>query len=429
MIKAVPVMSILLFALQTAAPGEAQSTSRTPLFRGLFGPTDTDQTRPRRLDATWSLYSAEDDNSFLATDTDILDAALQSRRWYSGATISLAYMRRPPRTVFKLNVSAATRYYPDLHRVVTTRQSGGVSVDHYLASDWRLHVSGDAGFTPFYQVLLSPSAPGLSSPDIVTPAADYAVSKQHAMLYGSFVGLTHTYSDRADLAFNYGLRYTQLSGSPDVSTQRGGGQFTYLLNRGIGLRLGYAYGVATTGSTASAIRNNDIDVGLNYGRTFSPSARTSFSFGSGSSIISSGDGRHFRVTGSGRLRRRLSPRWTTDLTYDRGLQVPEGATRPFFSDSMTGSLNGYFSKRISLHAQPTYSHGVVGFQGKTNAYNSWASTTRIDVALSRQVALYAEHFYYRYQFANGVDLPSLLIMGTTRQGARAGLTVWTPLVR
>ena len=251
------------------------------------------------------------------------------------------------------------------------------------------------------------------------------------MQYGSVVGLTHTYSEKSALVFNYGLHYTQVCAAPDSNSQRAGALFTQLLTKDIGLRVGYAYGVAATGTdpTAAPIRNQDIDLGLSYGRTFAPSVRTSFGFSTGSTIVSSDDGRHFRLTGSGRLSRQLSPLWTAQITFDRGLQVPDGATRPFFADNVGGSVRGYFNQRISLRLQPSYSHGVVGFAGKTNSYDSVTSSARLDVALTHQLALYGEHFYYRYQFASAAGLPGLLTMGLKRQGARVGLTLWTPLVR
>ena len=423
---------MVLMVLAAARSAGAQGATRPlPLFQGLFGPTDAEQTRPRQLDLHWSLYNAADDNTFLATDADILDAALQSRQWYSGVGLSLQYVRRPPRRVLTLNAMAASRYYPDLRRIMTTRYGGGMTLDALPVRDWRVQVANSASFSPFYQVVLAPSAAGLFTPETPEPSADTAVSRQHAMQYGSFVGVTHTYSARSSLAFNYGLRYTQVFEAPDSSSQRGGVSFTHGIAKGIGLRLGYAYGIAFNGvdRTVAPIRNQDIDVGVNYGRTFSPSRRTSFGFTTGSSIISSGDGSHFRLTGSARLSRRLAPRWTTQVLYDRGLQVPDGATRPFFSDAVAGTLTGYFSRRVSLRVQPTFSHGVVGFTGQTNSYNSYSSTTRLEAAMSHRLALYVEHFYYTYAFANGVGLPALLTSGLNRQGIRAGLTLWTPLVQ
>lgn len=429
----VRVISLIVLALQPAQQAAAQSTSSRPLpvFHGLFGPTEDEQTRPRKLDVNWSLYEAQDDNAFLATGTDILDSSLQPRRLYSGATISMLYTRRPPHRILTFSATSAGRYYSDLRRIVTTRYGGGMALDSTLTPSWRMQLSTDASFSPFYQVVLAPNAQAFSTEDALPPTSDNAVARQHAMQYGSALGLTRSYGARSMLAFNYGLRYSQVFEAPDSSSQRGGVSYTRLIANGIGLRLGYAYGVAVANAApaTATIRNQDIDIGLNYGRSFSPSKRTSLSFSSGSSIISMGEGAQWRLTGSARLTRRLAPRWSSAVLYDRGLQVPEGATHPFFSDTVAANVSGYFSRRANLRIQPSYSHGVVGLTGDTNSYNSYSATTRLEVGMTHRLALYAEHFYYWYQFASGAGLPPLLQSRVNRQGARVGLTLWTPLVQ
>jgi hypothetical protein len=424
------LVGVLLLVLLSARVGSAQSSRKPRAFPALFGPTESELTRPVRLDVSCSVYDAADDNSFLTNDTDVLDPTLQSNRWYTGANIALAYNRKPHRNALSLNLASSARYYADLHQVVTTRHSGAVSLDLYPATDWRLQLSDSASYSPYYQVVFGPSAGALWGGDV--PVSDDAsVAVQHAMQYASFVGLSHNFGPQTALNLNYGVRYTDVFGGFDSNSQRAGFQFTHGLTKDIGVRIGYAYGIAVTGldRTAAPIRNNDLDLGLSYGRTFSPSVRTSFSFASGSTIVSSGDGRHFRVTGSGRLTRRLTPTWTALVTYDRGLSVPDGATRPFFSDTIAGNIGGYVGRRVSLRVQPSYSHGVVGFEGDTNPYNSYSTTARAEIALGRRLALYAEHFYYRYRFASQAGLPALLIAGVDRQGARIGLTLWAPLVR
>jgi hypothetical protein len=414
----------LVVVLLAAGTGSAQT--RAPrLFDGMFGPTPAELKRPVRMDLTCSIYDAPDDNTVLTTDSDL------SNHWYTGATATLAASRRLPHSQLTFNLASAGRFYPDLHQLVTMRHAGTVSFDTSPAKDWRVQMAGTTSFSPLYQVVFAPSSGAVWAPESQPALDDLGVSRQRAMQYGSMMGVTHSYSDTTRLSLNYGGHYTQVLEGPDSYSQRAGFQFNHALTRDFGLRLGYAYGVSATGAdpTAVPIRNNDIDLGIVYGRSFTPSAHTSFNFSTGSTVVSSAEGRHFRVTGSGRLVRRLSPLWTANLTYDRGLQVPDGATRPFFSDAIGGLITGYVSHRVSFRAQPSFAHGVVGFVGRTNSYNSYANTTRLDIALNRRLALFTEHVLYRYQFANGIGLPSQLTSGVNRQTARVGLTLWTPLVR
>ena len=391
----VRLLAALAIAVIAAPPASAQSTGSRPLpvFRGLFGPDDRESTRPTSFDLNWTVYSAQDDNTFLATDADVLDAPLQANRIYTGATVSAVYKRRPKRGVFSISGSSAGRYYQDLREIVTTRYSGAMTLDSLLAKNWRLQLAESASFSPIFQIAVSPVAPEV--PDALAPApvtgpppGDEAVARQHAVQYGSFVGVTHTISDRTSLAWNYGARYTQVfEGGSDTNTQRGGVSYVHGLTKYVGLRLGYAYGVAVAGPAALPIKSQDLDVGLSYGRAFAPSRRTTFGFSSGSSFVSEGDGSlHYVIT-------------------------------------------GYLTGRPSVRLQPQYSHGVVGLSGVTNPYNSGSSTTRLEMAISHHLAVYIEHFYYRYRFASGVGLPPMLMSSVDRQGARVGLTVWTPLVQ
>jgi len=424
--------ALLLVLLSARGSSAQQTTARKPRpFPALFGPTEAELNRPRRLYLSCSIYDAVDDNSFLSNDTDVLDPTLQANRWYTGANVSLAYTSKPRRNLISLNLSSSARYYSDLHEVVTTRHSGAFSIDLQPALDWRLQLSSTASYSPYYDVVLGPTGQGLSSADMPPVSEDASVSKQHAMQYGSFVGVTHNFAPETMLALNYGVRYRQIFEGADTDTQRAGVQFTHRIAKDVALKMGYGYGLATTGGGPAArpIRNNDLDVGLNYGKTFAPSVRTSISFTTGSTIVSAEDGQHFRVTGSGRLMRRLSPTWTAMLTYDRGLQVPDGATRPFFSDTVGAMLGGYVGRRVNVRLQPNYSHGVVGFGADVNPYDAYTATSRIEIAISRRLALYGEHFFYRYRFASDAGLPAQLMPSVDRQGARVGLTLWAPIVR
>jgi hypothetical protein len=250
------------------------------------------------------------------------------------------------------------------------------------------------------------------------------------MRYESSLGAIRKFGEKTELTLNYGGHYTQVFTAQDFHTQRASFLVNRALNRDFSLRVGYAYGTSTTfdDPTAVPIRNNDIDLGIDYGRAFLPSDRTSFTFSTGSTIVSSIEGRHLRFIGSGRLMTRLSPLWTAHLSYLRGVEVPDGSIHPFYSDTVGAALTGFVNRRISVRVEPSYAHGVVGSLG-TNSYDSYMSTARLDFALNRRLALFTEHLYYRYQFENGIGLPGQLPSGLNRQTVRVGLTLWTPLVR
>jgi hypothetical protein len=432
---AVRLTSVMALVLSMARVGYGQQREPVKPFHGLFGPTETEQMRPRQLDVNWSLYGAQDDNTFLSNETDILDATLQNDRMYSGASVSLAYTRRPPRKVLTVTAASSARYYPDLQRLVSTRYGGGVMFEVIPAERWTVQTTGSASYSPYYTVVLG-TAP-VSGLDLVGPSADYAASRQDSMTYGSYLGAKRTFSPTSSLSLSYGLRYMHFLGASQFADQRAGFRYTRAVSKSFSLNLGYQQSAVTPvrGSQQGgvfeerAVYGSNVDIGLGYNRTLFSSSRTTLSFASGTSTVTTADGSQFLVTGSARLMRQLTRLWTAQLFYDRGVQVPEGTTRPFFADTVNGSLAGYVNSRVMFRVLPSYSRGTVGVGALSNPYDSLSNTTRLEIALGRQVALYVEHFYYRYAFANNADLPPMLAGGLNRKGARVGLTLWTPVIR
>lgn len=426
--KPIRIVSILLLVLPTAWPAFAQARSGTSRpFRGLFGPREIDERRPQKLDLTLSVYAAFEDNSRFTTESEVFDATLQARRPYQGVQAALSFTRRRPRSLITFNGSSALRYYSDLHRATTAKHGGGIGVEFLRSSRWKFQLSQNAAYSPYYQLALGLSAPRLSGPDIPMASPDYSVWREQVMVWGSFAGVTYSPSRRAEVTLNAGRQYTDFFTGPDFSALSAGARFTYQLAPDVGLRLGYANG-SDTRSGLNPIRNHNLDLGLEYKRAFSFTRRTSFGFTSGSTMVSTDDGRHVQLTGSARLSRQLSPRWTSQIVYERGLQVLETAPRPFFSGTISGNLSGYCTPRITLRWLPVYTRGVdVADDSKT--YTSYSSQARLDTAVSRYWAVYVEHFYYEYRFSAGADLPSVLKAGLVRRGVRAGLTLWTPLIR
>ena len=119
--QAVRIAAGIALVLCTARAGYGQSASNPRTFHGLFGPAQNDQSRPSQLDLNWSFYGAQDvDETGLLN----LDAALPANQVYSGANMTLAYTRRGLHKTLTFNGMSATRYYPDLKRIVSSQYSG-----------------------------------------------------------------------------------------------------------------------------------------------------------------------------------------------------------------------------------------------------------------------------------------------------------------
>jgi len=425
---ALRIASAIALVLSAARVGYGQSAARPRSFHGLFGPAENDESRPSQLDLTWSLYGAAD-----VDDTGLLDldAALPANQTYSGANLSLAYSRRRLHKALTFNATSATRYYPDLQRIVSTRYNADVMFTATPAERWQVQTAGTVSYSPFYQVMLGASSPALPGSAPAAPSLDYAASRQESMTYGSYLGARRMFSPGSSMNMSYEMRYTQFLGAAEYADQRAEFRYTKAVSKGFALNLGYRQSAVTPvrGSTEQAIYGRNVDVGLGYNRALFGSSRTMVGFNTGTSTVSTGAGSQFMMTGSARLMRQVSRLWTAQLLYDRGVQVPDGTFRPFFSNTVTGSISGYFNRRVMFRAFPSYARGTAGIGAQSNPYDSLSSTTRLEVGLARRVAVYVEHFYYRYAFANNTDLPPMLVGGLNRNGARVGLTLWTPVIR
>jgi hypothetical protein len=427
------LLGMVVSTIGLSAPVFAQSSEpETPtahVFRGLFGPTAADERHPPVVNFTLLAYAAADDNSRFASASDVADEALQSRRIYEGAQAGLGFLRRRPRSVLRVDGSSALRYYSDLNRVATQKHSGSIGLEYVLSHRAKVQLAQSASFSPYYQLVLGRPLGALNAPDVAPATGDYSVARQKQMVYGSSAVLSYTAGTHSALTVGYAGQHTDFFDSQDFHSQRAAARYTHEVAAGIGLRLGYGFGVDSFGGSTST-HNHDLDFGIDYGRALAISSRTVLGFTSGTTMVATSGGRQVQVIGSAQLRHQLSrsTRWNAQVAYDRGLQVIESVPRPFIADTVTAGINGYISRRISLRVLPSFATGVDVGDDQLR-YHSFLEQTRLDMAISRNWAAYVEHFYYRYQFPATATLPAVLSAGLNRQGLRVGLSLWTPIAR
>lgn len=428
MTKFLRIGNLVLAALVAGGASAAgqQAPSRSPqVFRGVFGPTESEEKLHERLFLNLSVYGAADDGSAFATGTEIGDSALQAGRFYQGAQTQLAFRRERSRSMFSVDGSSALRYYPGLRDVTTSLHSGNVTVDLLTAPRWRVHLDGGASYSPYFQLQLG--QPQVDGPTMAAPAGqDFSVARQKVIGYGGGASVTWLPDRSSEVLFAGGGRYSQFLDGPDFAARSARVRYTRRLSRDFSLRLGYGDGVEGRNDAGYA-RVRNIDAGLNYSRGIVLSPGTSIGFSSGSAIVSTGGGQHFTMLGSAFLKHLVSPRWTAQAGVNRSLQSIPTTPRPFVTDTANGTLSGYLTRRATLRVVPAYAQGV-DVALKSARYRSYSNQTRFEFAISRFWAISVEHFYYRYQFSAAADLSSGLPR-LTRQGARAGLTLWAPVVR
>jgi len=115
------------------------------------------------------------------------------------------------------------------------------------------------------------------------------------------------------------------------------------------------------------------------------------------------------------------------VAFNRGLGFVQGLYQPYFSNAVSASLSGLFTRRLHGSIDGSYNDGQIGVVGQGNGLNAYAGSERLRFALNRITAVYGEYTAYRYRFASAADVVPGLPTHLNRQGVRAGLTLWLPL--
>ena len=414
------VGSVTAFAqAQAQAPGQAPPTV-IHVYRGLYGPTEVEDSLPERLFFTLSTYGASDDSTVFG-EADISDVSLQSRRFYEGAQTRLSLRRQRARSLINFETTSALRYYAGLNDVTTTQHGGTLAAQFALSPRVKFQMGLAGSYSPYYEFQPGQGSSGTSP----SPEQDFSISRQRTIGYGALGSLTFLTSRHSEFTVDGGGRYTQFLGAPDFLSHTLGARFTKRMSRDVSLVLGYSSGVLGR-SDGPSTTTSTIDAGINYNRGFMVSPRTSIGFSTGSAILGGPRGQRIELVGSAFLKHQLSGRWTTQLAFARGLQTIDTAPRPFIGETVTGSFSGYLTRRIGVRLAPSYGHGT-DITANTGNYRSYSNQARIDVAFSRFWAVYVEHFFYNYRMTGGAGIS--LPPGLDRQGVRIGLVLWAPLVR
>jgi hypothetical protein len=135
----------------------------------------------------------------------------------------------------------------------------------------------------------------------------------------------------------------------------------------------------------------------------------------------------WETVGHARARIDIGRSWSAQGSYERGYELRQGYTVPFFRDDVSATVGGYIGRRFDLVFSAGYSTGVLGLTVE-NPYESWDGSVQARYALTSTAAVIASYLRYYYEF----DRPNLLPQGfapnNDRQVFRVGLTFWLPLV-
>jgi hypothetical protein len=418
-----------LLAQQAPAPQQAAGP-----FRGLFGPGPTGADRPELLDVTASVFGAYDGNTYSEGAIPNFDPGLQVGGGFAVIQAEMAYARRGKHISFNLSGGGPYRYYFDRPELSGATPWVSAALSGSLGPRTRFNVSQGVAYIPYYGFGVFPGlAASLSPGQLVVGSADYALYRRPSYAYTTAAGLDRSLSQRSSVSAIFTLRYVDFQqGGQSLKDQSIGATYFHSMGQNLRLRAGYAYRRGDYGLLSlegRLFQGHDIDVGIDYNRALDRSQRTTFGLSTGSTITVTPVQNYYNVLASAYLNRSLGRTWDVRFDYRRGLQLVEGFERPFFTDTVALSTGGYVGPKLEMGGSFGYTAGGLGFDVFAQGFGTLTGTGRVRVGLARHLALFAEYVYYHYLFDQGTLLPPGVPQGLDRNGIRAGVTVWVPLLK
>jgi len=407
-----------------ASPAMAQRVAGP--YAGALGGPPADN-RVQGLDFGGSIFGAWDQNNLPAsTDSESGDPRLRESGASAGLSGTLSYDRRGDRARFRLNGGATAQRYstsPDL----IAAYNAGTSISAGLGSRANFSASLGAAYSPFLQ--FSPfggSVVGDSGG--LTGGFNYAAVAERNLALDASTGLTVSFTPRTSLYLAATGRDWRILDTPadSLRTYDANAGIRHQLTRKLAVHLGYGriendYAFAEAAPNTSEL----IDAGVEYGDSLAFARRTSLTFSTSTQAIQFDGDTHYRLNGAALLTRGFKRTWSASLGYDRSTEYRIGFRAPLLSDSFSAGVSGLLSPRVQWSAMSAYSHGAVGFGGSN--FNTATGSTRLDLAVSRTVALYGQYAMYYYEIPPGSSALDVLPR-FSREVGTVGLTLRVPLI-
>ena len=418
-----------IVSLALAAPAVAQQSAGP--YSGILGSTENATAR-HTLTLRGSASGVWDDIVSEGTGDPELDRRFLRSGFGGGASGSLMHAFRSRRVDWQSSANGAFRLYGsgDDARAATIAAGSGVNAG--LSS--RLAFSGTANVTysPYYRF-------GPSLDDRFATGGEFgggfglATAAERNVSLEGMAGITLRLSRRDTIDVDANARRYDFLDQPQntVSWYGGGALYRHSLTSAVALHAGFTREEARYDLADSPHLTNDrIDIGVDYGDTLEFSRRTALSFSTSTSAIRWLDETHWRLEGTATLTRAFSRTMVGLLEFARDTQFTPGFREPLLTNTFSGGLSDQIGRRASWSAGAGYSRGSVGFDsdsGDSRGYDAYNAGGRLTVALTRNLGVFSDYTYYRYEVPSGSTVFTFLPK-FSRQSVSVGLSVWKPVI-
>jgi len=424
---------------QQGTPTEDSPSMRRP-YAGLFGAGERGGNAHRIIDFTASAVGGYDD--------DVIGTAQGGGGGSTGSAVPIAgnygetnatldFRQRRDRSSFNASVGGDLRYYPDLTETTGSSGFGNFNLDTRLGRRTTFSLTGDVTYSQYYRL---GAFPGLSEEqrlaDVAAQSGNFTLLQQPILSTTAGVSLARQLSRKSDFRVFYTGTLTDSVGEGTVDAtqasnlldQTVGAGYTSRVSRYWSWNAGYSYRDGQSGTFSGIgtdLTGHNLDLGVGFARALGRTQRTRISVTTGTGVLLEEEQHEFVLNVDAYISREFSRFWNARLGYVRGVQFVYGFEQPFESDTVSARLSGYLTRRWDVQATTAYSRGDVGLSGGTGqSFNTLTASLGTRFAVSRSLAFNADYFFYSYDFGDQVVLPGSLARDVTRNGLRAGLTVW-----
>jgi hypothetical protein len=348
----------------------------------------------------------------------------------------ISYAMNKERVTIGANGSLAASYYPTIGNDFVTSFAGGFGATWAPTARTDFSVSQSVSYHPYSMYSLFPEVGTATLGQPLVPDLDYSSIGNRYWSFGTSVSASRQLSARSSISGSFAhsrSEFASLSLNPDFTSQTGSVRFTQSLNAGLALRLGYGYTSAEHGVDQTQTGQHLIDTGVDFSRTLSFSRRTKLSFSTGGSATSDRGNTYFNVIGTAVLDREIGRSWNFNAAYNRSVGFVEMFLAPVMYDSVNVTFGGLIERSLSFQSGGGVVRGNVGFSDQSGtAFNSYYATASLARALTRFLSLSVDYAFYRDDFQDNVQLPTLLpgfSRDVNRHSVRASVNAWVPLLQ
>lgn len=428
LIRSTAFAALIALVYSSAAFAQAEQPQRA--FRGLFGGPAPSPNSSTQADLDVSVFGAYDTDIAAAQGASTVSQT-HDAGGYSGLNVGATFSQTRPHFTFGFSGGSSAQYYPTLHELTTLGDQVAGNIGFDVGHRVSIGLMEAATYSPLF--MLAPFATPVASSAAEVAPSPINTAVLHETVFGYSTGLNAnvTLGPRWSLSSN-GTTNTSTIQYPFGSVTQHGWSAGASLHRQVtqasGFHVGYTQQVISYPGTAQ-FRLYNLDLGIDYHKALGPTRRTTMNFSFGSGMAQDAASHLYSVLGNASINREIGRSWVAQATYNRGFGMLAGFSRPYFSDSVSGSVGGLITRRVDLSIGAAYTNGQIGITQLTNSLNGLNSSARVRYAMSHLFAVYGEYLVYWYDLANNLYVATPLPPNVMRQGVNVGLSLNLPLVR